>query len=29
MRKPIPAAETACDWCGGGDHDPIKPRDGE
>lgn len=22
-------ATTACDWCGGGDHDPIKPQDGE
>lgn len=21
--------ETACDWCGQGDHDPIKPQDGE
>jgi hypothetical protein len=20
---------TACDWCGQGDHDPIKPQDGE
>jgi hypothetical protein len=18
---------TACDWCGQGDHDPIKPQD--
>ncbi|MFE9844716.1 hypothetical protein [Streptomyces goshikiensis] len=20
---------TACDWCGQGDHDPIRPQDGE
>ena len=19
----------SCDWCGQGDHDPIKPQDGE
>jgi hypothetical protein len=24
-----PTATTACDWCGQGDHDPIKPQDGE
>ncbi|MGW2331671.1 hypothetical protein ACWC5C_38805 [Streptomyces sp. NPDC001700] len=35
LRVVIPQPRTApcvaygCDWCGQGDHDPIKPQDGE